>query len=109
MDVVETKFKQFWKERTCSFKMGPKTQFCILRHPTGFYRWHHIWVTKSVLQMNIVNLQDVKWHINIFVYKWLECMSVVNSLEERFFKVKILGIKPCGNGLLTEDVKYINI
>ena len=42
VDAVETKFKQFWKELTCSFKMRPKTQFCIFRHPTGFYRSHHI-------------------------------------------------------------------
>ena len=41
-NVIETKFKQFWKELTFSFKMRPKTQFCILRHPTDFYRLHHM-------------------------------------------------------------------
>ena len=43
MDVFETRCKQFWKELTCSYKLRPKTQFCILRHPTGFYRSHHMY------------------------------------------------------------------
>ena len=41
VDVFERKFKQFWKELTCSFQMRSKTQFWILQHPTGFYRSHH--------------------------------------------------------------------
>ena len=41
MDVIETKCNQFWKKLTCSYKLRPKVQFCILRHPTGFYRSHH--------------------------------------------------------------------
>ena len=40
-NVIETKFKQFWKELTFNFRMRPKTQFCILRHPAGFYRSYH--------------------------------------------------------------------
>ena len=49
VNVVETKFKQFLKELTFSFKMRPKTQFCILQHPTVFTDWitnmlqQHIW------------------------------------------------------------------
>ena len=42
VNVKETKFKQLWKEFTFIFKIRPKTQFCILRHLTGFYRSHHI-------------------------------------------------------------------
>ena len=38
VNVIETKFKQFWKDLTFSFKMKPKTQFYILRHPRGFHR-----------------------------------------------------------------------
>ena len=41
MNVIETKFKWFWKELTVSFKMRPTIQFCILQHPTGFYRLYH--------------------------------------------------------------------
>ena len=44
VNVIETKFKQFWKELTFNFKMRQETQFYILQHPTGFYRSHHIWL-----------------------------------------------------------------
>ena len=36
VDVIETKFKEFWKELTCSYKLRTKTQFCILQHPQVF-------------------------------------------------------------------------
>ena len=65
MNVIENKFKQLRKVLTFSFKMRPKTQFCIFRHLTGFYRSHHIYILLYSLNVN-----EWKFHSPI---EWNSC------------------------------------
>ena len=49
VSVIETNFKQLWKELTFSCKIRPKTQFCILQHPMNLYRSYHKYVIDLVV------------------------------------------------------------